>query len=282
MSNDFILWGNGDHEFSLNNPNPKSKRFYYNKKEFSTIDTQQLKKIDSVFCKDNCLLIISEGELYRKGLFNFEIDDFENEKFKKIKNNQVDMEKIDEFDKKSNPNGILDIQFGSNHILILNGDGKVYSWGDNYYGQLGINNYMIPVQKKPTKINFPDDIKISKICAYKNNSFAIDYNQNLWGWGKYEYIKLDDARNIYTPMRILKEDKKVVKLNVMDGRFIVEVEVSNKSNDNQPQTGDNNDKTLNNSINTSKLELDNHMVKAEHLNKDKKSNIEYYFISYFI
>jgi len=265
MQNEFILWGNGDHEFSLNNPNPKSKRFYYNKKEFSTVDAQQ-RKIDNVYCKDNCVLIISKGEIYRKGYFNFEIDDFENETFKKIKNDQVDLEKIEEFDNKNNPSGIKDIQFGSNHVLILTEEGRVFSWGDNYYGQLGINNQMVPVQKKPTKINFPDEIKIEKICAFKNNSFAVDVNMNLWGWGKYEYIKLDDARNIYSPMRIFKEDKKVNRLNVMDGRFIIEVEVLSKNEDNQLQSADGNDK---NSLNNTLGDLENLRVKASDLIKKK-------------
>jgi alpha-tubulin suppressor-like RCC1 family protein len=280
MSNDFILWGNGDHEFSLNNPNPKSKRFYYNKKEFSTVDTLQV-KIDNIYCKDNCILMISKGELYRKGYFNFEIDDFENEKFRKIKNDQVDLEKIDEFDNKNNPSGIKDIQFGSNHVLILTEDGRIFSWGDNYYGQLGIDNYMVPVQKKPTKIHFDDDVKIEKIIAYKNNSFAVDVNHNLWGWGKYEYIKLDDSRNIYSPMKMFKDGKKVIMLNVMDGRFIVEVEASNKSGDNQVAGGNNPEKSMmNTSINDTLGELDNIRVKAKDLikKKSKKRIFSYFFL----
>lgn len=265
--NEFILWGNGDHEFSLNNPNPKSKRFYYNKKEFSTVDAQQ-RKIDNVYCKDNCVLIISKGEIYRKGLFNFEIDDFENETFQKIKGDQVDLEKLEEFDNKNNPSGIKDIQFGANHVLILTEDGSVFSWGDNYYGQLGINNQMVPVQKRPQKIIFPDEIRIDKICAYKNNSFAVDIHMNLWGWGKYEFIKLDDARNIFSPLRVFKEEKKVSRLNVMDGRFIIEVESHVKSDDNNPQaSGDINQEKGNSQMDIDKIKT----VKKDDLKNNKKS-----------
>lgn len=231
MNTNFLIWGNGSHEFSLNNRNPKSSRLYCNKRDYSTVQIPN-RKIEQVFCKDNCLLIIIEGELHKKGYFNWEIEDFENyenKAFKQIKEaeDSLSMEKI-EFSKDEKNFQVKDIKFGFNHILILSQEMNVYSLGDNYYGQLGIKNQMIPMQNSPVRVIFPDNIKIESIFAFKNNSFAIDVNGGLWGWGKYEYIKQDNSRNVFSPIRIFPESRKVKKLLFMDERIIVEVEDSNK------------------------------------------------------
>ena len=57
-------------------------------------------------------------------------------------------------------------------MLILSSNRKIYSWGDNYHGQLGLGNLMIPWTMEPQLIKMPVEVK--KVFAYKNNSFAID------------------------------------------------------------------------------------------------------------
>lgn len=226
MKTNFIIWGNSEHEFSLNNQNPKSKRFYYNKRDFKTFEVPN-EKIENIYCKDNCLLIIINGKIFKKGYFNWEIENFadENNKiFDYIKADNLVLQKMTEFDIEEKNFQVKKIEFGINHCLILSQEGNVYSWGDNYYGQLGINNQMIPMQKTPIKLNFPNSIKIQNLFAFKNNSFAIDIENNLWGWGKYEYIKQDNTRNIFSPMRIFPETKKIKNISFMDGRIIVEAE----------------------------------------------------------
>jgi alpha-tubulin suppressor-like RCC1 family protein len=231
MHTNFLIWGNGSHEFSLNNRNPKSRRLYCNKRDFSTVQVPN-KKIEQVFCKDNCLLLIIEGELYKKGYFNWEIEDFENfenKVFQEIKEaeDSLRIKKIESFKDEKNFQ-VKDIKFGFNHILILSEENNVYSWGDNYYGQLGIKNQMIPMHNSPVRVIFPDNEKIKSVYAFKNNSFAIDVNGGLWGWGKYEYFKQDNSRNVFSPIRILPDDRKVKNLLFMDERVIIEVEDSPK------------------------------------------------------
>ena len=228
MLSNFIVWGNSSHEYSLNNRNPQQNKFYYNKKDYCIVDYLQ-KKIDDVYIKDNCVLLKIEGELYKKGYFNWEIENFENknnEYFNILKNGKEQVQKIDSFKNDDKNFQLEDISFGQNHVLILSAEGNVFSWGDNYYGQLGIDNQMIPKLLTPRKINFPNNLKIKKIFACKNNSFAIDTNKHLWAWGKYEYIKQDNSRNIYAPIKIFNDNKTVNKLIFMDERIIIQSEES--------------------------------------------------------
>lgn len=251
MNTHFLVWGNGNHEYSLNNRNPKSKRSFYNKRDYSLV-TVGNKKIDQIFCKDNCLLIIIEGEIYKRGFFNWEIENFENEDDNTMKNIRENPENIKEEKLSSDlfsddkPLQVKNIQFGMNHVLILSEKKNVYTWGDNYYGQLGINNQMIPLQSNPTKVIFPDSVKIESIFAFKNNSFAIDINGCLWGWGKYEYIKQDNPRNVFSPIKIFDDDKKIKNLFFMDDRIILEMEEP-------PKIQDNNQNNLANTTNASML-----------------------------
>lgn len=73
-------------------------------------------------------------------------------------------------------NNIIKISTAYNHTLALTKDGKVYSWGSNAYGQLGINsktnsNYAVLV----TNDNANDDLKnIIDISAGANVSTFLD------------------------------------------------------------------------------------------------------------
>ena len=59
-------------------------------------------------------------------------------------------------------------------MLLLTTNKKLFSWGDNYYGQLGIGKVMTPFIKVPEEISFTfsDTPEIKKILAFQDNSFA--------------------------------------------------------------------------------------------------------------
>ena len=100
-------------------------------------------------------------------------------------------------------NLIKKIKKGKNHILFLDEKGNVHSLGNNYYGQLGINNNMITYQNNPICINYfyKNNILIEQIHCNKNTSFAIDRNNKLYAWGNSEYIPNYNG-NIYSPKQI--------------------------------------------------------------------------------
>ena len=84
---------------------------------------------------------------------------------------------------------IVKIAAGENHVLFLNIDGNIWSYGDgNGYGQLGLghSNY---AGSNLDKIKYfqKNEIKIIDIQCGANYSLAIDDKYNVYGWGDNGY-----------------------------------------------------------------------------------------------
>jgi len=85
--------------------------------------------------------------------------------------------------------------------LLLTSEGQVYSFGNNGYGQLGINDKNIKSINIPTLIG--DIPEIQRIeCGY-NHSMCIDINNNLWIFGDNEngQLGLGDREYRYKPIQ---------------------------------------------------------------------------------
>ncbi len=147
-----------------------------------------------MYIKKDCILCLTEeGEVYKKGLFNFEIQ----------KDTQYEVKKIEKLEFPGYEK-IKKIKFGSNHILFLSKNDYVFSLGSNYFGQLGISDVMIPEATKPKQIKYGNEfLKCKKIHAYKDNSFAIDLNKQLYIWGKKDYLMNLYKRNLFRPTQVL-------------------------------------------------------------------------------
>lgn len=50
--------------------------------------------------------------------------------------------------------GIIDLSIGHGHCLALDEDGKVYAWGDNAHGQLGVG-HDVKRSFEPMRVGFP-------------------------------------------------------------------------------------------------------------------------------
>ena len=86
---------------------------------------------------------------------------------------------------------ITDIVRGRNnatHCLALSSTGKVYAWGYNSSGQLGIGN--TTQQNTPVQVSALNSVVITKIFANSEISGAIDSNGNLYTWGLNNYGQL--------------------------------------------------------------------------------------------
>ena len=89
--------------------------------------------------------------------------------------------------------------------MIIDNVGNLWSWGNNYYGQLGdgtTTNRTSPVQiKKGTKF--------TQVTAGSNHSLAIDEAGNLWTWGDNVYGQLGDGTtaNKTSPVQIKQGTK---------------------------------------------------------------------------
>ena len=66
-----------------------------------------------------------------------------------------------------NINNVVDISAGSNHVLLLTKDGKVYSFGSNSYSQLGRNGNTLVPEEITTLEN------VTKISAGSYHSMAV-------------------------------------------------------------------------------------------------------------
>ena len=159
----------------ISDENQKETVNTIHKLENTLFDYQNPKKI---YFKENCVICLTEnGMVYKNGDFNFE------RKNEKKSNEWVKISK--------NTKEIVKIKFGSYHILLLNKDGQIFSLGDNYYGQLGIDNMIVAMSKKPIEVKYRNSSLIGKkIHAYKYNSFAIDKKDRLFIWGKKDYLIL--------------------------------------------------------------------------------------------
>lgn len=99
---------------------------------------------------------------------------------------------------------------GSNHSVALKGDGTVWTWGYNKYGQLGNNATVtteIPVQVKGKDAeDFLTDIQM--IASGTNHVLALKADGTVWAWGYNNYGQLGDNTQItrYTPVQVLSED----------------------------------------------------------------------------
>lgn len=75
---------------------------------------------------------------------------------------------------------IADFAAGNNHILAVDVDGLLWSWGSNSHGQLGLaspDSYTTP-----QVVNVPN-VEWATVAAGGNHSAAIDVDGNLWTWG---------------------------------------------------------------------------------------------------
>lgn len=78
------------------------------------------------------------------------------------------------------PEQIVQVAAGFDHTLALGESGAIYAWGDNTYGQVGIDSAK-GIVSGPQRVEGLPQIK--EISAGFRHSLALDENGNLWVWG---------------------------------------------------------------------------------------------------
>eukprot|EP00927_Polykrikos_kofoidii_P015807 TRINITY_DN17079_c0_g1_i4.p1 TRINITY_DN17079_c0_g1~~TRINITY_DN17079_c0_g1_i4.p1 ORF type:complete len:623 (-),score=107.25 TRINITY_DN17079_c0_g1_i4:14-1780(-) len=77
---------------------------------------------------------------------------------------------------------VVDIQFGKHHVLALTNGGKVYSWGGNNEGQLGLNDTQ--GRCEPVYVDGLREFSIEQILAVDNMSYALTSTGQVYAWGE--------------------------------------------------------------------------------------------------
>jgi alpha-tubulin suppressor-like RCC1 family protein len=107
-----------------------------------------------------------------------------------------------------NKSDIDAISNGSSHSLALDISGKVWSWGDNYYGQLGDGTTIqqnIPIQVLGGAQGGTHLENIVSVSAGSFYSLALDSLGNVWAWGNNDNGRLGDGTTTQreTPIQVL-------------------------------------------------------------------------------
>jgi alpha-tubulin suppressor-like RCC1 family protein len=71
------------------------------------------------------------------------------------------------------------ISCGLNYIMAINENNELYAWGENNYGNLGVNDFI--VKDTPTKVG--NGILWKTVSCGDNHTVALDINNNLYTWG---------------------------------------------------------------------------------------------------
>lgn len=136
----------------------------------------------------NHSLALFGNELYSSGYNNFGQLGYETKTTFNINDSQVLIPNLEQ-----NEN-LLKISAGDDFSIALTDLGRVFSWGKNNLGQLGLGN--LSTNSIPQVVNIPIDSnneeKITHIFAGNTHSLALSNNGNIYGWGS------NKARQIYS------------------------------------------------------------------------------------
>ena len=100
------------------------------------------------------------------------------------------------------------IASGSSHILAVDVDGNLWTWGSNSNGELGTGSYdneASPVQILEG-VKFKHDSNIDSIAAGPGFSLAIDEDGYLWSWGLNSNGQLGHGNKTNSPVPVKLEE----------------------------------------------------------------------------
>jgi len=79
----------------------------------------------------------------------------------------------------------LGIAAGANHGVLLKGDGSVWTWGGNGYGQLGTDG-----DDRWTPVRVPGLGGVRSVAAGEHFTMVLKADGTVWTWGQNEYGEL--------------------------------------------------------------------------------------------
>lgn len=101
---------------------------------------------------------------------------------------------------------IVAISAGYHNALALGADGKCWSWGSNYFGELGNGTAgNASANPTPVQVTLPDGIEISGIYAGFQNSMLFTNEGAVYGWGYNSQGSLGDGTETHRSIPTLTQ-----------------------------------------------------------------------------
>ena len=80
---------------------------------------------------------------------------------------------------------IIDMAVGDGFCILLSKDGRMISWGQNSFGQLGCGDR--EPKEKPKPNSFSTELRLLKVCAGSQHVLALARNGQVLTWGANRY-----------------------------------------------------------------------------------------------
>lgn len=127
---------------------------------------------------------------------------------------------------KSTPTAVLGglkwkaLSAGADHSLGITNNGKLYAWGRNNVGQLGINTLATTGTSSPVLVSVPVGVKFEDVSANLDHSYALTMDGKIWAWGgnAHGQLGLGDTVNRSSPA-LVSSDTKFIQLNGSCGNY---------------------------------------------------------------
>ena len=98
---------------------------------------------------------------------------------------------------------IVDIECGNYHAMVLDENGRVYSWGENYAGQCGIGKKESGNVTAPTLIETLKEYVVDRINCGAYHSVIKTINDEYYIFGKNKYGEsFGSEREVFMPLRL--------------------------------------------------------------------------------
>nr|XP_012222821.1 PREDICTED: RCC1 and BTB domain-containing protein 1-like isoform X1 [Linepithema humile] len=112
---------------------------------------------------------------------------------------------------------IQSISCGSTFSMAITCDGKLYGWGKNTCGQLGLGDNSAMIHRKPMKIMI--NVAIAKVECGFNHTLALTHDGLLYVWGDNKGGQLGTGNYDNSCYPILMDAKKIGKVTDIAARF---------------------------------------------------------------
>lgn len=96
--------------------------------------------------------------------------------------------------------GVTAVAAGYEHTVVLKGDGTVWAWGNNYFGQLGDGNNI----NMSTPVQVQGLTGVRAVAAGTWYTVALKDDGTVWAWGHNEWGQLGDGTTTdsYAPVQV--------------------------------------------------------------------------------